>query len=125
MNSIVSPVTGQFETVADFNLVNRLLQNPRYKIPEHLRDKVLNCCERVIDKASASNLEKLSACKTVLMADKHNLELVKMAMPKKIEHFDASKATDEELIDVLREVARKIPPTIDCGYDGNPIQNDS
>lgn len=100
------------QTQGDFGLINQLLKNPRYKIPEHLRENVINCCDEVIKKKDSPDATKLAACRTVLLADRHNLEMIKLAMPTKIEHYNPQQATDEELIEVLKEAVKLLPPMI-------------
>ncbi len=104
---------GGFETEADFNLIHQLLKNPRYVIPERLREKAIRCIESCIDGEEVADQTKLAAIRTALDMDKINLEMIKIAMPKKVETRDITKATDEELTDLVREVLKRCPTTLE------------
>jgi len=108
-----SPVGSDLKTEGDFNLVNRLLRNPRYEIPERLRNKAINCIEDAID-ADHDVTIKLKAIQTMSALDKHNIDIVKIAAPKRIEQIDPRKLNDEELLKMVREVVKKLPPVIDA-----------
>ena len=108
----VSPGSSELRTMGDFALVNRLLANPRYKIPEHLRDKVVNQIENVLDDPESKNVLKLRAIDTLTKLDKQNLELIKLSMPKKVEHFDPKKMNDEKLLETVQEVLKLLPRTL-------------
>jgi hypothetical protein len=112
-HQVVSPVSSDFQTEGDFNLVHRLLRHPRYEIPERLRKKVIDCVESVVDKETADDDVKLRAIKVLSELDKHNIELVKIAMPKKVEHTDVSRLNDEELLARVQDIVKRLPPVLD------------
>jgi len=87
------------KTQEDFNLVNLLLKNPLYRIPEHLRDKVLACAEKTIDDPYNKTADKLAATRTVLLADQMNLKMINMVMPKRTyQEVNIRKIDTRELI---------------------------
>ncbi len=94
------------ETMDDFKLVHKLLGKPRYEIPNRLRDKVIRSIENTVD-FNDDDRTKIAAIKVLADLDKINLELVKIAMPKKIEHFDPSKVNDDELLAAVKAIAAK------------------
>lgn len=110
---IVSPISNDFHTEGDFNLVHRLLKHPRYEIPERLRSKVVKCIEDVVDEYGIDLDVKLRAIKVLSELDKHNIDLVKIAMPKKIEHTNASNLNDEELLAKVQDIVKRLPPILD------------
>ncbi len=99
----------EFNSVGDMNMITTLLRNPRYKIPEHLREKVIGTADNILNNANASVAEAISAAKLVLEADKVNVALIKLAVPKKIEHFNPRQATTEELIEVIKKAQALMP----------------
>ena len=99
---------GEFRTEADFSLVNRLMERPRYKIPAAIRDKIIMKAGDIIDDPSLKPSTQLAAMKTILMADKHNIDLVKIAMPKKVENVDYKKLPDHELKQEIQRLARDV-----------------
>ena len=106
---IISP--DSFETQADFNMLNQLLKNPRYDIPERLRKKVITSIERVVDNVDSESNTILNAIKTLALLDKHNIELAKIVMPKRVDH-SARGLTDEQLIEALKVTLKQLPPEI-------------
>jgi len=108
-NEIVT--ANSFDTEADFNMVNHLLKKPRYKIPEHLRDKIITRAGRIIEQTE-DDKTALAAANTVIAMDKLNIQLVQIAMPKKVERRDIEKMPQEELLEALREVRKKLPEVL-------------
>ena len=106
---IISP--DSFETQADFNMLNQLLKNPRYDIPERLRKKVITSIERVVDNVDSESNTILNAIKTLALLDKHNIELAKIVMPKRVDH-SARGLTDEQLIEALKVTLKQLPHEI-------------
>ena len=98
-------------TEGDFNLVHQLLKSPRYKIPEHLRDQAIQCISDTLSDSEDDAL-KLKAIQVMSALDKHNIDLVKIAMPKRIEHQDVRKLSDEQLVDELRKVVECNPQLV-------------
>src|SRR3972149_10060326 len=96
-------------TYQDFQLLNGLLSRPRYKIPRHLRETVMKCCEDVMGDEEASPVTKLAACRTILKADEINIKIAIAAMPQRVEHVDVNKASTEELINILRKAEALLP----------------
>jgi hypothetical protein len=111
----VSYNPSDFSTEGDFALVNRLLQNPRYAIPEHLRHKMIKCAESVIDANDTKHETKLKAIQTLSTMDKHNIDIVKLAMPKKVEHSDVKSISDEELLKLVQDIAKRMPTVLTVG----------
>jgi hypothetical protein len=111
--TLVSQSPTDLSTQADFNLINTLLKNPQYKIPEYLRPKAINQIEKTLDCDETDNKTKLTAVKTLIEMDKQNLDLIKAAMPKKTIHQDVSKLTDEEILERLNELRAFLPKVQD------------
>jgi len=108
VDTIVSPNSSELSTIADYNILNGLLKNPLYKIPEELRVKAIGCLEATIDDASAKTTLKLKAIGAMINMDKHNLDLVKIAMPKKIEHINPRELNDEQLLEELNKIQEQL-----------------
>ena len=108
----VDPNGAELRSLGDYQLVNRLLKDPRYNIPERLRNKAINAIEKTLDDAQNDDKLKLTAVKTLSDLDKRNMELIKMAMPKRVEHFDPRKANDEELMKMVQNVLKLMPTTL-------------
>ena len=115
-----NPKDSLLETSGDYSLINKLLAHPRYKIPEHLRDKAIASIEATFDDPDAESALKLKAVQCLATLDKHNIDIVKMAIPKKIEHITPSKMSDEELHEQIREIAKCLPKPIDAEYSMKP-----
>ena len=111
-----SPVGSDIKTEGDFNMVNRLLRNPRYEIPERLRRKSIQCIEDALDQDNDIQI-KLKAIQTMSQLDKHNIDIVKIAAPKRIKQIDPRKLNDEELLKMVREVVKKLPTIIEANSD--------
>jgi len=108
-----SPVSSDLRTEDDFALVNRLLRSPRYKIPEYLRDKVIHCITDIVDKKDSEDALKLKAIQVMSQLDKHNIDIIKLTMPKKIEAVKPQDMNDEELLVLVKEVIKKLPETLE------------
>ena len=104
------------QSEGDFGIINRLLKNPRYNIPEHLRSKAVASIEATFDDPENNTAIKLKAVQCLAMLDKHNIDLVKMAIPKKIEYITPSKMSDEELHEEIRNIAQCLPKPIDAKF---------
>ena len=107
-----SPVGSDIKTEGDFNMVNRLLRNPRYEIPERLRQKSVQCIEDALD-ADHDITIKLKAIQVMSQLDKHNIDIVKIAAPKRIEQIDPRKLDDEELLKMVKQIVKKLPTIIE------------
>lgn len=118
MNNIVSYGGTDFRTEGDFALINQLLKNPRYVIPEHLRHKVVKCIEQTIDSSETKPEIKLKAVQTLAILDKHNIDLVKVAMPKRVEQTTVRQMTDEKILEMVKEITKKLPTVIQAS-DGS------
>ena len=108
----VNPEGSELRSLGDYQLVKSLLNNPRYNIPERLRKKAITCIEDALDNVQSDDKLKLTAVKVLSELDKRNIELVKMSMPKRVEHFDPRKANDEELLKLVKNVVKLMPPTL-------------
>ncbi len=103
----------EYRTAADFSLVYKLLeQGTRYKIPEFIRDRVIQGAAETLGDPEATYRDKNAAAKVILLADKHNIELVKMALPKRTEHTSIKSLTDEELRGKIDELLKLLPPSL-------------
>lgn len=107
-NQLVSP-TSDYNTTGDFQLINRLLQNPRYEIPERLRQKVIGCIDKVISDEDNPQV-KLQAIRVLAQLDKHNLDVIKLAMPHKVETTNITKLDDSDLQNLVVEIINQIKP---------------
>lgn len=98
--------TLDFRSQGDFDMVTTLLKNPRYKVPERLRQKIMDHAEGVIDNIndSATLSEQNAACKMILEADKRNIDIVKMCIPKQHVHTHVSELSDRELEEELQRI---------------------
>ena len=85
------------------------MRTPRYSIPEHLRNKIMASVETALDDPEAPHSQKLAAARVALEADKVNLELLKLALPKKVHHFDIKAASNEELLEAIKETQKLLP----------------
>ena len=112
-NQLVSP-TSDYNTTGDFQLINKLLQNPRYEIPERLRQKVIGCIDKVIsddaDSKGVSIQTQLQAIRVLAQLDKHNLDVIKLAMPHKVETTNITKLDDSDLQNLVVEIINQIKP---------------
>jgi len=97
-----------FATQGDFQLVNNLLKNPRYEIPEHLRKKVIASAEGALDNHDASDATKLAASRVILEADKRNLDVIKLIVPKQHVHREVKDLPTEELEAVVIEAYNRL-----------------
>lgn len=107
-NQIVSSDTTIFETQEDFDMVHRLLRNSLYKIPEAYRTAVLNSAARVLNDENAPAIIQLAASRVILECDKRNLDMVKIAMPKKVISRSVTELTTDELQHMILEAAERI-----------------
>ncbi len=109
---IINSQGSDLRSLGDYHLVNRLLRDPRYNIPERLRKKAITAIETTLDDSQNDDKLKLTAVKVLSELDKRNLEIVKMSMPTRVEHFDPRKANDEELKKLVEQVLKLMPPMI-------------
>lgn len=112
----------ELQVKKDFDLINQLLRNPLYRIPEHLRGKVMACAEKIIDYGER-DVDKLSAMKTVLMADQTNLRVVSMAMPRRINKEVDIQITDKSTEDLKQLVADAVKLLGAASHDGQSAEN--
>lgn len=103
----------------DFSLVERLLKTPRYKIPEHLRDKIITSAGNILDSREVDEKTRLSAAKLILEADRTNIKLIELMVPKKVEHYNVKDRTDEELIEAIKETRKYLPPIAEGDFKVN------
>ncbi len=115
MDTALTPLSASphdFQTKDDFALINTLMRSSRYDIPERLRKKIIGMASNKIEDESAEFPDQLSAAKLILECDKRNMDLLKIAMPTKVEHLNVQKASTEVLREAITE-ALKLMPTID------------
>ena len=109
---VITPTTvspHDYRTSADFGMVNKLLKNPRYEIPERLRHKVITSIERIVDSPETDSKMTLDAIKTLSMLDKINVELVKSVLPKRVEQTPVRQLTDEMLLEEVKKIMKALP----------------
>ena len=110
-----SSETRRYQTADDFDLVTRLLENtPGYEIPQEARKAIIYECQKAITSETSagpwdsgiSMTDKLAAMRVILMADKHNLDMVKVVMPRKQEvTINCQKLSDQDLKAMAKEIA--------------------
>lgn len=94
-----------FRTVGDFALVHKLLKDHAlYNIPDTMRDGIINSVKEVFDDPESTLSQKMVASKLILEMDKRNIDIVKIAMPHKVEHTQVQNMSDEELENELRTI---------------------
>lgn len=103
----LSPLN-EYETQGDFSLINTLMKNPRYDIPEHLRKKVIQSAENSLDSLEASDATKLAAARLILEADKRNIEIMKLIIPQQHVHKNVKELPTEELEAIILEAHDKL-----------------
>lgn len=111
--TIVSP--HDYRTSADFRMVNQLLKNPRYEIPERLRNKIIGSVETLIDSPQTEDRTKLDAIKTIIALDKINVDIVKAVLPKRMEQTPVRALSDEALLEEVEKIMHSLPKRITNG----------
>jgi len=114
---IVSSESTQFSTEADMQIVRTLLRDPLYKIPEHIRDTIVTESAKML--GGDSPKFKAIGARLLLEMDKRNLELLRLVVPRKVEHIDVKQKTTAELIEIVERAKALMPPmaeTIDAEY---------
>lgn len=86
-------------------MVHRLLQNALYKIPENYREAVLGSAANILSDDNIPAMTRLAASRVIIECDKINLDLVKIAMPKKVITRNVTEMTSDELKKVILEAA--------------------
>lgn len=115
---------GEFDSIADMGMVRKLLRDPLYDIPERLRDKVLKGAETLVDRFTNGDETAaafIAASRLVLEADKRNLDLIKMVIPKRVEHKEVIQFTTQELEQIVREAHKRLPPAVVLDVECNPL----
>jgi len=107
----------EYETKDDFGMVRGLLRRGPYQIPDRLREKIISSAERVIDNLDIDPKIMLSAAKLMVDCDRINVEMIKLAIPKKIETFNARGATDAQLLEAIQKTTKLLPRIIEHGED--------
>lgn len=87
----------EFRTVADFALVHELMKKPLYDIPDHIRGRVIEGASKAMADPEVPTKTKLQAMKVILECDSRNIALLKLAMPRRVEHFNPAEMTSTEL----------------------------
>lgn len=98
-----------FRTEEDFKLVNKLLSQGPYKIAEHIRSRVISNAATILEDPNVDQKIRLAAMRTLLLADKINLDLIKISMPKKVEKLDVKQLSDQDLLEAI-EITQKLLP---------------
>jgi hypothetical protein len=77
-----------------------------------------------MDDPEASRMEKSAAARLILTADKHNIDIVKMSIPKKIEHVDYGKLSDEDLHKKINELLKFLPTPLTTSVEDGEITDE-
>jgi hypothetical protein len=86
-----------YNTPDDVNMVQQLMKNPRYDIPVHLRNKIIEGAGEILSEEGTTVKEKIDAAKLVLECDKRNVDFLKIMVPKTIKHEHIGQKSTEEL----------------------------
>lgn len=106
-----------FRTQAEFSMVRKLLTTPRYEIPEHLRKQLVEDAADV-SKNCEDPKTRIAAMRVLAELDKINVEIVKISMPKRVEHTHrAADLTMEELEDLARKATKFVEGTVTNARD--------
>lgn len=89
-------------------IVEQLLHKPRYNIPEHLRQKVLDEAEAILTDGQDSSL-KIKAMRVILEADKRNLDIARMLIPQMHIQTNVKNITTEELLRIAKDNLKLLP----------------
>lgn len=86
----------EYNTNDDVKLVSKLMKNPLYKIPQHLRDKIIAGASVAL--SNTENFKEfIDASKLVLEMDKRSLDFMKLFIPKTVRHEHIGGKTTQEL----------------------------
>ncbi len=89
----------------DFEIIHTLLKKfSLYKIPDYSRAQVIQSATDVLEDEEATPACRMTAAKLLLEADKRNIDLIKLAMPKHVVHHNVKEMTDEELMAAFEDV---------------------
>ena len=103
----VSPVSTDFRTQGDFQILLNLFNKGPYQIPHQLRTKVLQSIDRALDEPDIGL--QLIAGRLLEKLDSINVKLAQTAMPKKHEHFNPTEFTDKDLLDMIVKAKHLLP----------------
>ena len=109
---IVSPDT--FENSNDIRLLDKCLNSsPRYRIPDHIRQGMVNKLVKIMD-TSEYQKHQLKAIQTLVKLDEVNLKILAIMKPKRSEsvNVNITKLTDAELTEALKAVHKLLPPNM-------------
>lgn len=93
-------------------MLNQLLKNPRYCIPDRLRFKVVQSIETLLDDVNTPPPTLIKAMQVLATLDKLNIEIAKTVMPKRVETTAVKTLSDDVLLEKLGEVLKKLPPSV-------------
>lgn len=102
-----------FESSNDIKLLDKCLNHsPRYRIPDHLRQKMVDKLEKLTD--SQFEKHQIKAIQTLIKLDEVNVEIYKALKPKRVEQTitNVTKLSDQELMEALKNVQKLLPPII-------------
>jgi len=105
----MSPDT--FEQSNDIRLVDRCLNtHARYKIPDHIRQRMVDKLVVVMDKSEEVK-HQLKAIQTLQKLDEANIKILNILKPKRSEQvrINVTKLTDEELRMAIRNAQDLLP----------------
>lgn len=106
-----NPIQSEYSTLSDISMIHQLLlKNPRYNIPEYLRNKIIATMADRLDDDDGKL--QIMAAKVLLEADKRNIDLVKLAIPQKKEIKNVTTATTEELQQHLKQILLNNPELV-------------
>lgn len=92
----------EYNSPEDVQMVLSLMKNPRYNIPEHLRNKIIDGAS-ILLKDSDSKVF-FDAAKIILEMDKRNIDYLKLIIPKQVKHTHVREKSTEELYAIVDEV---------------------
>jgi len=111
-----NPEQSDYHSVNDMTMVHGLMKNPRYNIPDNLRDKIIKTAGQLLDSDIEDPVKKastqLAAAKVLLEADKRNIDIVRLSMPQKHMHINVQQASTEQLQAQLKELLLNNPSLI-------------
>lgn len=75
-----------------------------------MRQKVIGCIDKVISDDDEPTQTQLQAIRVLAQLDKHNLDVIKLAMPHKVETTSITKLDDSALQNLVVEIINQIKP---------------
>lgn len=109
--SPLAPTQSDYHSSSDMGMIHNLLKtHSLYNIPNHLRAKVIKTADRIMDDEDPR--AAITGARVILECDKRNIDVVKLAIPKKVEVRNIQEQTTEELHQLLKDTLRDHPELI-------------